>query len=214
MWCFWYRMLISHTLDKGTSPGRFVQRHLGRCGGCRSFYKQGLVLEERLREAAPAGGEAFGEYLRERVMKRLAERETGPVRPAVFGRPARWMGLAAGVLIVLGAGLFYGLRETPPPSSNPPGPTLGTAIRELSQEVELAVQRVQAEFHMVSVAAEYERLAADVQSAASFLSSCLPLKMSAEYMAPEEEVKAPAKRPETNSSAPNLKSWYFSRNYM
>ncbi len=108
MFCWLYRVWISHVLDgERVLPGS-LKEHIRTCDSCRRFYQTSLMMADRLKQEAPGG-----------MFNRLFVDLTGQALPLSQGRQRRslrpWRAAAAVFVVVLAGGVIYwGVSTTLP----------------------------------------------------------------------------------------------------
>jgi len=194
MFCFIYRMLISHALDGDKPASQRTLRHISSCPACRRFYKSNLILQQQLRRDVPVSRPAFASYLNDRVMSEIDQQglhTTETVRLGwAFGKVVQTAACAAALLIAM---LAYHVYENGPQEYMPTGqhdPTIFSSAIDSNESV--IVRLVQANpglWHQLvdtPLVGECSRLAADADAARSFLMECLPVQLNS----PEEDSRS------------------------
>jgi hypothetical protein len=125
--CFLYRRKLSAHVDANLDLAPTLQRHLGRCAGCRRFYEQDLSIARSLARSADKERVAPSPFLQPRIM--AAIERSG--RTASAHRPVRRLAWAIGAAAVLMLAVWatYDARL---PRQGLTKPELAAAIQELA----------------------------------------------------------------------------------
>jgi hypothetical protein len=111
MFCWYYRIRISHALDGDRALPKGVEKHINQCGSCRRFYQGSLAVADQLRREA-------AEMLGHRVDVDLGgETLSSSATKLVFPSLHLWRAAAA-VLVVLAAGVIFWSVTKPEPVVN------------------------------------------------------------------------------------------------
>ena len=180
MFCFIYRMLISHALDSDRSVSQRTLRHISHCPQCRRFHKSNLILQQHLRRDVPVSRAAFASYLNDRVMSEIDRREphtTETVRLGwAFGKAAQIAACAAVLMIAI---LTYHIYEDSPQEHTQTAQLPSAMVSNESVIARLVQVNPDLWRQIVDtpLVDECSRLAADVSAARNFLMTCLPVQL-------------------------------------
>jgi hypothetical protein len=174
MFCWLFRLMISHALDVGGQPSGLTRKHVRLCAGCRRFYETCQSLAEDLRrEAAIASHKGGCEALSGGILAAVTRRRRETYKVAIKLWP---IVTAASVgLVVLASALFLPGRHDngAVAPSNPPRPTVTPlprlASRSLPQAWPQAIEK--------PLAGEMKNLMDDTESAVRFLVTCVAMNL-------------------------------------
>ena len=186
MFCFIYRMLISHALDGNKPASQRTLRHISHCPRCRRFHKSNLILQQQLRHDVPVSRPAFASYLTDRVMSEINRREPHTTRTVrlnwALGKAAQVAACAAVLMIAI---LTYHVYEDSPQehtqtAQHNPAILLSTMVSNESVIARLVQVNPDLWRQIVDTPLidECSRLAADVDAAQNFLMTCLPVQLN------------------------------------
>jgi len=186
MFCFIYRMLISHALDGNKPASQRTLRHISHCPACRRFHKSNLILQQQLRRDTPVSQAAFASYLNDRVMSEIDQQvpyTTETVRPGwAFSKAAQVAACAAALLIAL---LAYHVYESGPQEHTQTvqrNPAILPSAMASNESLIARLVQVDPDLWQQLVDTplidECSRLAADVDAARNFLMTCLPMQLN------------------------------------
>lgn len=174
MLCWFFRLMISHSVDADNQPSPITEKHIRYCADCRDFYNTCLSLGERLTHEAAISKDSVFEGLSGRILTAIRSRreETHKVRPKLW-IPATAACLALTVLI--GALLLVAQRDDR--NNGQPNQTqMAIAIQELRAVYEQVGQDLTITWPAVieePLASELDSLANDTESAVRFLVACV-----------------------------------------
>jgi len=166
MFCWYFRLMISHAMDRDGHLSIRTQRHVSHCVSCRGFYEGCQLLGEGLRREAAASKCKVSRRLSESILTAIGNQRTEPrtikLRPVLA---------AACVALVISTGILFLMgRRDKPEVSQPPQAEPVAAFRALVGE----------DFWMewsepVSqpLADELQNLVGHTEAAARFLVACL-----------------------------------------
>lgn len=97
MICFIYKWMISYYITEQRELPLYLKRHIGRCGGCRSYYDENIALIDLLKSQSP--------FDVNNVQVSKQHRQAG--RFAVLCKAAAFIIAAAGVVMI------YNYQKTP-----------------------------------------------------------------------------------------------------
>jgi len=108
--CWYYRRVISNSVDAAGALPEATREHVERCPSCRAQHESEMEVARRLSAAAREQEPGASPFLHAQIMSALAK-STGPER----ARPLSWaVPIALGVASVVLAGVLW-WREAPTP---------------------------------------------------------------------------------------------------
>ncbi len=174
MFCWFYKFMISHTLDNGNRPSGITEKHIRRCADCRDFYNTCQSLGESLILDAAISNTRTSKRLSERILRAIPDQRTETHKVGT----KLWASAAAACLaliIMIGALLLVAQRNDP--DNIQPGQNqmalaireLRTVYRQVGQDLPITWPNVIEE----PLTSELESLADDTESAVRFLVACV-----------------------------------------
>lgn len=179
MFCWFYKFMISHTLDKDKRPSPITERHILHCEDCRQFYKTCQSLGERLTREALISNSRTSTRLNEHILRAISSRRTEKHRVSV----KFWIRATAACLtlfVLIGAMLLV-LKRNGQNNVQPRQHQMDIAIQELMKVYDQVGRDLPANWPQLierPLAGEYQRLANDTQSAVRFLVACVDVDIS------------------------------------
>jgi hypothetical protein len=184
MWCFIYRLMLSHAMDRDTALPRWTWQHIRSCASCRRYFANLSSLHERLPRAAPLRVVPLSPNLGERAwaIARAESRRTGKNQHTLRRATPMlaWASAAAACLLFIIA-LFFCFPDGP---DNPQGSTdemvtamdSWTDLGAMLQGMDLAGEDSAALRELLAnpLAVEAERLAEDAESIKKIITAFLP----------------------------------------
>ena len=175
MLCWFFRFMISQTVDKDSRPSGITQKHIRYCADCHQFYKSCQSLGERLTREAEISNDRISSRLSEQILSSIHNRGTKIRKVRIkFWIPAAAACLALAVLI--GALLLATRRDDGRDDIQPPQLQTTVAIQELRKVYDQVGWDLPAAWPQViekPLASEFENLAGDTRSAVQFLVACV-----------------------------------------
>jgi hypothetical protein len=114
MFCFVYRLLISHAEDQDRPVGPSVQNHCSGCPACRHYFNETRALARGLRQPEVIDDSARATEFNQRILSTLDRRHNDPapslVAPRIFRTPAV-AAATVGLLIAVGSLLYISHRH-------------------------------------------------------------------------------------------------------
>lgn len=115
MFCWFFRLMISHAADGNNRLSSRTQKHIRCCAGCREFHETCLSLGEGLRREASVPDEEFSSGLHERIVSAVPGQPVGTYKLVIRWRPV----IAAACLVVVASvGILFLTRSEKVPDSN------------------------------------------------------------------------------------------------
>ncbi|UCH96786.1 MAG: hypothetical protein JSV88_08010 [Candidatus Aminicenantes bacterium] len=175
MFCFIYKWMISWALDSGKRLPGAVNRHIGRCSGCREFARYSGSLATRLTRDAPGflqTGYETHDTLNIKITSVLDAKSSPKLTP---GRRFNFRPIpalaAALVVLAVAIGIIF---QVIPLTGPGPGENSIDKLRE-SAPVKNPLQVIQQVESPIE--SEMRSLGQSLNSAAEFLVSCLDVKI-------------------------------------
>ena len=174
MFCWFFRLMISHASDVGKQLSRLTKKHVRVCAGCHHFYETCQSLAKDLRhEAATVSHEGACEALSGRILAVVTQRrrETYKVRIKLWP-----IVTAASVgLIVLTSVLFLAGRHDDRTVSTFVDPNL--QVRPLPNLASRNLPQAWPQLIEKPLASEIQNLVDDTESAVRFLVACVAMNL-------------------------------------
>ena len=175
MFCWFFRLTISHICDTGRPLWPITQKHVNKCSHCREFYSFCLSLAEEL----PAEVKNLGSpvVLHQRIQHYINEISTD----ATYTRIKVWSIAIAAVLTVIilfsGISLFTNQQEaTEPPSRN--NPNIVSVTNDLEGLFATGIEWTKADAAIENpIKTELQNIADNTKSAARFLFACVNVEV-------------------------------------
>jgi len=174
MFCWFFRLMISHSVDGDKQPSPITQRHIRHCTPCRQFYNTCLSLGERLTQEAAISNDRISRRLSEQILSAMPSRRTEKHKVGV----KFWISAAAACLalaVLIGALLLVTQRNGRD-IAQAKQPQMVDAI----QELRLLYRQVGKDLPIIRpgtiekpLANEFKSLTNDTQSAVRFLVACV-----------------------------------------
>jgi predicted anti-sigma-YlaC factor YlaD len=174
MLCWFFRFMISHTVDKDSRPSGITEKHIRHCADCRQFYKSCQSLGERLTLEAAASNDGISSRLSEHILMAIPGRRT-EVKNAIT---KIWIPAAAAcvaLVVLIGAFLLVGQRNGRD-NVQPDRTQMAVAIHELRSVYRQLGQELTITWPLAiekPLASEFKSLTNDTQSAVRFLVACV-----------------------------------------
>ena len=179
MFCWFFKLMISHAADGDNNPSGRMQKHIRHCAACREFSKICQSLGEGLRREAAISNTDVSKRLSKRIFNAVTIRQTKTYKVGTRWRFA--LAAACIALIVIIGALFVASRRDNQGGSQPYENQMADAIQELRAAYGLAGKDLPAAWPGVlegAMAIEFESLANDTESAARFLFACVAVDIS------------------------------------
>jgi hypothetical protein len=166
MFCWFFRLMISHAADGNSSLSAITQKHVSRCAGCREFHEACLSLGEGLRREAPGLDEEFSSRLHERIASAVPGQ-----RPETYKLVIKWRPViaAACVAVLASIGILLLTRSEKVPDSN----RYAEGKKIIYELVGEELLEAWPESVGSPLADEVENLTRDTESAVRFLVACV-----------------------------------------
>ena len=179
MFCWLFRLMISHAADGDSRLSETTERHIRHCASCREFYEICLSLGKGLAREAAISNEEVSERLSAHILKGMSRRRIDTYSVAL---KMRLMVAAACVaLIVLIGALFLALSRDDKGNGRPNQIEVAAVIQELRAAYELVGQDLPGALPRVierPLAGELNNLADDTESALRFLVACVAVDIT------------------------------------
>lgn len=171
MFCWFFRLAISHTTDADKPLSAATKRHADRCPDCREFYHLCRSLAEDLRREVAAFSRDTPAKLSERIMRNVAGTETQTSNIRILLRP---IAVAACIALIALASVFVSVQRRHIQHKNEIAKTVATfrnlVGRDLSPELAELVEK--------PLAGELQNIVRDTESAARFLWTCVAVDVT------------------------------------
>ncbi|MBA7660495.1 hypothetical protein ES703_68497 [subsurface metagenome] len=173
MFCWFFRLMISHAADGDSRLSETTEKHIRHCASCREFYEICLSLGEGLAREAAISNEEVSERLSAHILKGMSRRRIGTYTIGLRMRPM--VAAACVALIVLMGVLFLAVRRDGQDTGQPGQVEPVAALRALVGENFPAVWPGLIE---EPLAGELNNLADDTESALRFLVACVAVDIT------------------------------------
>lgn len=187
MFCWFFKLTISHVCDTGRPLWPITQKHLNKCTHCREFYNFCLSIAEELPAEADRLSHDFHTVLHQRIQHYINEISTD----VTYTRIKVWsIGIAAVLTVIIllsGISLFTNHQETQV-LENQNNPDIVSVTNELEKLFASGIELTKANAAIENpIMTELQNLTASTQSAASFLLACVDVDIA--YTNDNEEQK-------------------------
>lgn len=173
MFCWFYKFMISHTLDNGNRPSGITEKHICHCADCRQFYKTSQSLGESLILDAAISNTRTSKRLSERILRAIPDQRTETHKVGT----KLWASAAAAclALIVLIGALLLVAQRNGRDDVLPSQTQMALAIRELRAVYKQVGQDLPTWPDVIEepLTSELESLSDDTESAVRFLVACV-----------------------------------------
>jgi len=173
MFCWLFRLMISHAADGDSRLSETTEKHIRHCASCREFYETCLSLGQGLTREAAISNEEVSERLSARVLKGTSRRRTDTYSVRLRMRPM--VAAACVALIVLMGVLFLAARRDGQDTGQPGRVEPVAALRALVGENFPAGWPG---LIKEPLANELNNLTNDTESALRFLVACVAVDIS------------------------------------
>jgi predicted anti-sigma-YlaC factor YlaD len=179
MLCWFFRLLISHTVDEDKQPSGITRKHMSGCEDCRQFYNTSLSLGEHLRHEEEISNDRMSRWLSKRILRAILVRRTETHKVGM----KLWTVAAAAclVLIVLIGALLLVLQKDGRDNVETEKTQMAVAIQELRTVYNNVGRDLPTTWPKVieqPLTGELESLADDTESAVRFLVACVSVNIS------------------------------------
>jgi|GEM_PF-1419268 len=191
MFCFLYKLRISQARDSNQTVPGAVRKHMDQCARCRGFYQFSKCLEQQLVQDAPVAQEAYGDYLREKILRTLPDPRQRTLSPHSRRRivwRSTWAAAAILLILLLGLTIISPAPPEPQPKvSAHPIPSLAALIEEIWAVNASENQTITDWPGWIEkpIIQELDSLASDTENITRFLLACISMDVNN----PLEEVK-------------------------
>ncbi len=171
MFCWFFRLKISHAADMDKSLSLLTKRHVDSCTRCREFYNLCQWFSENLpREAAG---------LRDRISASLSKRileGVGSEKPKTYKVRSKLRPIAAAacIALIISAGVLLVARRRPNRAADETEQPATGLVKLVGQEPSGRV----AELFEEPLATELQNIVEDTESAVRFLLACVPVDIT------------------------------------
>jgi len=179
MFCWFFRLMISHSVDGDNQPSPITQRHIRHCTPCRQFHQTCQSLSEGLRQEAAISNDRISRRLSEQILTAMPSRRTEKHKVGV----KLWISATAACLalaVLIGALLLVAQRDHRN-NGQPNGAQMAAGIQELRAVYEKVGQDIPKTWPAVieePLTNELESLTNDTESAVRFLVACVTVDIA------------------------------------
>jgi hypothetical protein len=170
MFCWFYRLTISHSNDVDRPVPKITERHISKCSDCRDFYLACNSIGQALSAEAKLINRNYPSLSNDYIMQNIAESRANNSVHKMRYRP---IAIAAGIVLVLVLSLvFIPTGQEPENIDN-----LDDAIADLTGIIN--PQRGDALTRMIEepMKIEFQNIIGDTKSAANFLLTCVDIEI-------------------------------------
>ena len=164
MFCWLFKLMISHAVDGDGKLSGTTQKHIGRCAGCREFYQSCLSLAQGLTREAAISNSDVSEQLSGRILTAVSGQETKEYKVTVKLWPIVTAACLALAVLIGALYLVPGGGEDVAESD----PVM--AYRKLAEDV---LGPSLSELIKKPLTDDYDNIAEDTASAVRFLVACV-----------------------------------------
>lgn len=195
MFCFLYKIWISHILDNDKPLPALVKRHVIRCDRCRTVARQLSFVHQNLSLEAPISQRVFAVFLREKIMKTISNHKPAadvsmpekPRRSLTHTMTFRLTTAAACLIIFWSVALNILTDTTPEPDPDMDITKVVPQMVAISQEIPVAqslssdIPQLQ-ELIEAPITTELEMLQRDAENVTRSLLGCFTLGLVADNL--------------------------------
>lgn len=104
MFCWFFRLMVSHAVDGDNRLSRTTQEHIRGCADCREFHRRCMFLAEGLKREAAISRPRISEGLSDRILKDTRRQRAEAHKVGIRLRP---IAAAACVTLAVLMGVFF-----------------------------------------------------------------------------------------------------------
>ncbi len=179
MFCWLFRLMISHSADNDNPPSGTIRKHIAHCEDCRDFYNICQSLGESLTREALISNSPTPRRLKERILNAIPSQRTKTQKVV----RKLWIAAAAAcvaLIIVTAASLIVmnqdGRNDV---QANPKQMTLAIQqLRSVYKQVGRDLPTTWPRVIQEPLASEFDNLAKDTESAVRFLVACVDVDIA------------------------------------
>jgi predicted anti-sigma-YlaC factor YlaD len=179
MFCWFFRLLISHALDEDKQPSGITRKHMSGCADCHHFFDMSLSLAENLKQEEAISNDRISRRLNKRILRAI------PARRAETHKVGMkfWVSAAAAcmVLIFLIGALLLVLQKEGRDNIETEKTQMAVAIQELRTVYNNVGRDLPTNWPKViekPLTGELKSLTNDTESAVRFLVACVSVNIS------------------------------------
>ena len=166
MFCWFFKLTISHSFDVDKPVGGIIKNHIDKCEECRHFSKVCGSLKKTLPEEAKIMGQKYPPAPMEKIMQNISE---SPVNSFTVMNKCRPIAIAAMIAFVFSLGImFYQSKR-----HNEKNENFDKAVNEIAGMVSFDREGYLSELIEEPLDTELKNIIADAESAAYFVFSCV-----------------------------------------
>ena len=179
MFCWLFRLMISHSADNDNRPSGIVREHISHCADCSQFYQICRALAESLTRQASISNSPTPRRLKENILNAIPSQRTKTHKVVM----KLWIAAAAAcvALFILTAVSLIVMKQDDRKNVPPDPQQMNLAIQELrsvywkvGRDLPTTWPRVIEE----PLASEFKSLTNDTQSAVRFLVACVAVDIA------------------------------------
>jgi predicted anti-sigma-YlaC factor YlaD len=171
MFCWFFRLRISHAADVDKSLSLLTKRHVNNCTCCREFYNLCQWLGEDLPREAAGMRDKIPTSLSKRILEGVGSGKPKTYRVRSKLRP---VAAAACIALIIAAGVLLVARRRPNRSAEETEQPAARLVNLVGQDP----SGTAAELLEEPLATEWQNIVEDTESAVRFLLACVPVDIT------------------------------------
>jgi len=165
MFCWFYKLNISHSYDVNKPIIGITKKHIDKCPECRHFYKVCGSLKKTLPEEAKIMGQKYLSVSMEKIMQGISG---SPENSLTVRNKFRPIAIAAMIVFVFSLGIVFFQSERHNEKNN-----FDKVVNEVAGMISFDREGILSELIEEPLDTELQNIIADAESAAYFLFSCV-----------------------------------------
>lgn len=170
MFCWFFRLMISHLNDVNRPVRGATKRHLSKCDDCRQFHDLCHLLGKALSDKAKVLGQFCPSSLNEQILQNIAKSDMNSTGRRIRFHP---MAVAAGIVFFLLIGIFLPLSGRKTENND----KFNDAVAEFAGFVNISRGRELTGLVEKPFETELQYIISDTKSAANFLFTCVAVDL-------------------------------------
>lgn len=173
MFCWLFRLMMSHAADGDNPLSPAAEKHIRHCADCRYFYSTCLLLSERLKSEIVSPDRNLSVRLRKRILTAMPHQQTKTISFRVKWWPAA-VAACLTLIVLMGAMFFVERLDDRLATLN----KIQTDIRNFQTIVGKEFPAAWPELIEGPLANEAKNLADDTEAAVRFLVACVAVDVT------------------------------------
>jgi len=166
MFCWFFKLTISHSYDVDKQVVGIIKNHIDKCEECRHFYKVCESLKKTLPEEAEVMGQKYPPVPMEKIMQSISE---SPANALTARNKFGPLAIAAMIAFVFSLGIMFYQSER----QNARNDNFDKTVNEVAGMISFDRGVILSELIEEPLDTELKNIIADAESAAYFILSCV-----------------------------------------